>query len=132
MGVCFCAVGFWFVCLDCTSCYISVELTVIPMVIFCLYLVFFSLGCGPILSAMVGEIFPKEFKGMCGSIAMFVNWGSTFVVTVIFSAFKDAAPPYVPFFIYGLFCFICNVFCFFIVVETKGKMLEEIQKELQN
>lgn len=132
MGVCLCAVGFWFVCLDCTSSDISAELRVIPMALFCLYLMFFSLGCGPIPFTMVGEIFPKELKGICGSIAGFVNWGSACIVTVTFSKLKDAAPPYVPFFIYALFCFICNVFCFFIVVETKGKTLEEIQKELQN
>ena len=93
---------------------------------------FFSLGYGPILFPMIDEIFPTELKGMCGSIAGFINWVSTFIVTATFSKFNDAAPAYVPFFMYALFCFICNILSFFIVVETRGKMLEEIQKELQN
>jgi ABC-type transport system involved in multi-copper enzyme maturation permease subunit len=67
---------------------------------------------------MLGKIYPKELKGMCGSIAGFVNWESTFIITAIFSRFRDAAPAYVPFFIYALFCFICNVFCFFILVKN--------------
>jgi nitrate/nitrite transporter NarK len=125
-----CAAGLWFVCLDCTS-DVSTEFGVIPKAIFCLYLIFFSLGSGPIPFAMTGEIFPKELKGMCGSNARFVNWGSTFIVTATFSKFKDTAPAYVPFFIHALFCFTCNVFCFFIVVKTTGKTLEEIQKELR-
>lgn len=132
MGVCLCAVGLWYICSEGTSSQTSTELRTIPIAVFCLYLIFCSLGCDPIPYVMVGEIFPKELKGMCGSIAGFVNWGSIFIVTATFSKFKDTAPPYVPFFIYALFCFIFNIFCFFIVVETKGKTLEEIQKELQN
>jgi SP family facilitated glucose transporter-like MFS transporter 8 len=132
MGVFLYAIGCWYMYLDSSTSEISNAIESIPILIFCLYLIFFSLGCGPIPWTMVGEIFPKELKGMCGSIAGFVNWGFVFIITVTFSKFKDATPSYVPYFTYALFCFTANVFFYFVVIETKGKKLEEIQRELQN
>ncbi|XP_069694804.1 facilitated trehalose transporter Tret1-like [Periplaneta americana] len=131
MAICLCAVGGWYIYLDSVKdSEINTGLRALPIIFFCAYLLFFSFGCGPIPWAMMGELFPKELKGICGSIAAFVNWGFAFIITVTFEKFEEETPHYVSFFIYAGFCVATVFFVIFIVIETKGKTLEEIEKEL--
>ena len=56
-------------------------MTVISAVV---YIVFFSIGPGAIPWLITPELFNTDARGKATSIAVFVNWFGTFVVTVSF------------------------------------------------
>nr|CAD7588282.1 unnamed protein product [Timema genevievae] len=102
----------------------------LPLVSVCLFIVMFSFGYGPIPWLMVGELFPNQIKGTASSIACLLNWFLSFLVTKFFSDMVTAFGIYTTFWIFSAISCLGTIFVFFIVPETKGKSLEEIQKEL--
>nr|CAD7427427.1 unnamed protein product [Timema monikensis] len=102
----------------------------LPLVSVCLFIVMFSFGFGPIPWLMVGELFPNQIKGTASSIACLLNWFLSFLVTKFFSDMVTAFGIYTTFWIFSAISCLGTIFVFFIVPETKGKSLEEIQKEL--
>jgi SP family facilitated glucose transporter-like MFS transporter 8 len=90
----------------------------------------FSFGFGPIPWMMMPEIFAPEVKGIAGSSACLFNWLTAFIVTKFYSDMTEAVQSYGTFWIFSLFCAIGIVFVYFLVPETKGKTLDEIQREL--
>ncbi|KAH0540961.1 hypothetical protein KQX54_020680 [Cotesia glomerata] len=102
----------------------------LPLVSICLFIILFSLGFGPIPWMMMGEIFDNQVKSVAGSSACLFNWLMAFVVTKFFSDIQDALGTDMTFWIFSIICAIGVAFVFFIVPETKGKTLEQIQIEL--
>jgi MFS family permease len=49
-----------------------------------LYMVFFSIGPGPIPWIITSELFNSDARGKASSVAVFVNFLSNFIVTFIF------------------------------------------------
>jgi SP family facilitated glucose transporter-like MFS transporter 8 len=90
----------------------------------------FSLGFGPLPWMMMGELFAPNIKGAASSIAVCANW--TLVVIVTFSVEKiiDCFGEHWTFWLFALVCCTATVFIFFVVPETKGKTLTEIQRIL--
>ncbi|XP_048513092.1 facilitated trehalose transporter Tret1-2 homolog [Athalia rosae] len=85
---------------------------------------------GPVPWTYMGEIFPPELKGVASSSAAFLNWLLAFVVTVPFSSMIAAIGGSATFWIFSVICFLNVAFCYFCMIETKGKTLEEILREL--
>ncbi|XP_046993102.1 facilitated trehalose transporter Tret1-like [Schistocerca americana] len=102
----------------------------LPLVSMCLFIVVFSLGFGPIPWMMMSELFAPTIKGVASSVACLLNWFLAFIVTKFFSDMKDAFGSDVTFFIFAAISTLGTVFVFFIVPETKGKSLEEVQRVL--
>ncbi|KAJ8894780.1 hypothetical protein PR048_000087 [Dryococelus australis] len=102
----------------------------LPLASLCVYIVLFSFGVGPIPWLMVGELFPAQIKGAASSIACLVNWLLSFIVTKFFSDLLTSIGPDYTFWMFGVILCVGTLFVFFIVPETKGKTLEEIQSDL--
>ncbi|XP_074106844.1 facilitated trehalose transporter Tret1 isoform X1 [Cotesia typhae] len=102
----------------------------LPLLSICLFIILFSLGFGPIPWMMMGEIFDNQVKSVAGSSACLFNWLMAFVVTKFFSDIQDALGTDMTFWIFSVICAIGVAFVFFVVPETKGKTLEQIQIEL--
>lgn len=102
----------------------------LPLLSLCLFMVAFSLGFGPIPWMIVSELFPPATKGTAGSIASCFNWVLAFLVTKFYSNMSDGmgTGPTFWLFMAVLACGTC--FVFFFVKETKGKTIEEIQRQL--
>ncbi|XP_051172813.1 facilitated trehalose transporter Tret1-like isoform X2 [Leptopilina boulardi] len=103
----------------------------LPLTSVCLFIVLFSLGFGPIPWMMIGEIFSLQTKGTAGSAACLFNWLMAFVVTKFFNNLTAELGNSVTFFIFSVVCAVGFFFVFFLVPETKGKTLQEIQAELE-
>lgn len=103
------------------------SLGIIPIVAMCVFIILFSLGFGPIPWMMMGELFANDIKGLAGSAAGAFNWTLAFVITSTFVPLKNAFGDGPTFWIFGAFCLVGTLFTFFIVPETKGKSLAEIQ-----
>ncbi|XP_011158174.1 facilitated trehalose transporter Tret1 isoform X2 [Solenopsis invicta] len=120
--------GVYFYCIENNTAFDDIKwFALIPL---CVFLVLFSFGFGPIPWMMMPEIFAPEVKGVAGSSACLFNWLMAFVITKFYTDMVAAVEPYGTFWIFCLFCIIGTVFVYFLVPETKGKTLDEIQREL--
>lgn len=102
----------------------------LPLVSVCVFIILFSLGFGPIPWMMMGEIFAPEVKGVAASSACLFNWLMAFVVTKFYDDMNKAIGIAGTFWIFSGICAIGIFFVYFLVPETKGKTLPEIQSEL--
>lgn len=99
----------------------------LPLVCLVLFIVSFSLGFGPIPWMMMAELFPVEFRGTASGITVITNWCLVFVVTLCFPLMKNAIGIYSCFWFFSAFMIICVFFVFFLIPETKGKTVSQIQ-----
>ncbi|KPJ13961.1 Facilitated trehalose transporter Tret1 [Papilio machaon] len=99
----------------------------LPLVCLVLFIISFSLGFGPIPWMMMAELFSVEFRGSASGITVVVNWCLVFIVTLCFPLMKDAIGIYSCFWFFAAFMIICIFFVFFLIPETKGKTVSQIQ-----
>eukprot|EP01095_Lingulamoeba_sp_RSL-Kostka_P000895 TRINITY_DN11191_c0_g1_i1.p1 TRINITY_DN11191_c0_g1~~TRINITY_DN11191_c0_g1_i1.p1 ORF type:complete len:329 (+),score=84.79 TRINITY_DN11191_c0_g1_i1:1084-2070(+) len=93
-----------------------------------MYLVFFAPGMGPVPWALNSEIYPLHVRSMGSSIATSANWISNLVISATFLTLVNYIEAYGAFFLYSFISFVCLIFVFFLVPETKGYRLEQIQE----
>lgn len=102
----------------------------LPLASVCLFILMSALGFGPIPFMMVGELFSPQVKGIAGSSACCFCWLMAFVVTKCYPDFSVMFGTYTTIWIFSAVAALGSVFVVFIVPETKGKSLEQIQVEL--
>lgn len=102
----------------------------LPLVSVGLFLVMCSFGFGPIPWMMVGELFSPQIKGVAGSSACCFNWMMAFLVARWYNELAIAFGIHTTFWIFSAISGLGILFVVFIVPETKGKSLEQIQVEL--
>lgn len=129
MAVCTLLLGVYFYLMNETHDDVS-NLGWLPVTSVCVFIVVFSLGYGPIPWMMVGELFAPHIKGFASSLSCVLNWILAFLVTKFYSDLADSFGAHTTFWIFAVISVIGTVFVFFLVPETKGKTLDEIQKEL--
>jgi MFS family permease len=92
----------------------------------------FAISLGPVMWVLLSEIFPNEQRAAAISVAGFFNALVSASVTFIFpwelSTFGSAGT----FLIFGLFASAAFLFVLFVVPETKGRTLEELEGELMS
>ena len=89
----------------------------------------FAMALGPIPWILCSEIFPMRIRGRAMSVATFVIWSSCYVVAQTFPMLNDNPQigPAITFWIFSFFSAVAFIFVWFIVKETKGRSLEEIE-----
>lgn len=100
-----------------------------------LILVMLAIGCyamtlAPIAWVVISEIFPTKIRGMAMAVATFSLWTACFVLTYSFPLLNSALGAHGTFWLYGIICLLGFLFVKKNLPETKGKSLEEIEKEL--
>lgn len=126
MCVCLVVLGIYFF-LQSGSPETAKKITFIPIIAICLYICGFSLGGGPLPWAMIGEMLPSRIKGPTAAFIAFTNWILAFAVSSTFPLFLDILGAGT---IYWIFAGVCGLgipFVIFVLIETKGKDLDEIQ-----
>lgn len=99
----------------------------IPLLSLSLFIVAFSIGFGPIPWMMAGELCLINIKAFVSSTAGTLNWLLSFAVTSTFSALRVSMGMGQVFWIFSSIMVLAFLFIFFIVPETKGKSVDEIQ-----
>ncbi|KAM3959838.1 facilitated trehalose transporter Tret1 [Aphomia sociella] len=99
----------------------------LPLVCLILFITSFSLGFGPIPWMMMGELFTVEYRSAATSITVIVNWFMVFIVTLCFPLMRDALGIYSCFWFFSVIMIVCVFFVFFLIPETKGKTVSQIQ-----
>ncbi|XP_037869679.1 facilitated trehalose transporter Tret1 isoform X4 [Bombyx mori] len=99
----------------------------LPLLSLSLFIIAFSLGFGPIPWMMAGDLCNIDIKAFVGSTAGTLNWLLSFTVTSTFLALNTAIGSGQVFWMFAGIMLIGFVFIFFVIPETKGKSLQEIQ-----
>lgn len=90
----------------------------------------YSMSLAPVVWVLISEIFPNRIRGTAMSVAVSFLWIACFILTYTFPILKSLLGVSVTFWIYGGICAFAFVFLFFRLPETKGKSLEQIERDL--
>jgi sugar porter (SP) family MFS transporter len=93
-----------------------------------MYVASFAVAMGPVVWVVMAEIFPTRIRGRAMSIATVCLWLSCFAVTQLFPIMLERLEGKV-FFIYAIICAAAFVFVAAVLPETKGRSLEEIERQ---
>lgn len=100
-------------------------LIIVVMAIAC-----YAMTLATVMWVIISEIFPNRIRGISMSVCTFALWSACFVLTYTFPVLNSSMGAAGTFWLYGLICLGGGVFVAFYLPETKGKSLEEIEKEL--
>ncbi|XP_052842873.1 facilitated trehalose transporter Tret1-2 homolog [Drosophila gunungcola] len=96
----------------------------------CIFIIGFSVGFGPVPWVMMAELFAEDVKAIAGSIAGTTNWLAAFVVTLLFPVLNEQIGATACFGIFFGFAVAAFLFVLFLIPETKGRTINEIQAKL--
>ncbi|CAH1404635.1 unnamed protein product [Nezara viridula] len=102
----------------------------VPIGAMILYVLLFGIGYGPIPWMISSELLPPEIKSTCSGIAAGFNWLVAFVVTKSFQPLVAGVGSAVTFWIFSGFNALSLIFVTFVLLETKGKSIAEVQEIL--
>ena len=91
-----------------------------------LYVIFFNLSWGPIMWVMLGEMFPNQIRGSGLAVAGFAQWIANAAISVSFPSLAVSPGLAMTYFGYAFFALISFFFVQKMVVETKGRELEDM------
>ena len=93
-----------------------------------LYIMFFAFSLGPIMFVITSEVSPLRIRGVMMSIAMMSNFAFNFMVSLSFLPMLKAFGEFNTFMLFAVISFVSIIFVRFVIPETKGKSLEEIER----
>lgn len=124
MGICLIILGVYFKIQETTN---LSAIGWLPLVCLVLFIISFSMGFGPIPWMMMAELFSVELRGTASGLTVIINWFLVFIVTLCFPLMKDAIGIYSCFWFFACVMVLCIFFVFFLIPETKGKTMSQIQ-----
>ncbi|XP_027364839.1 inositol transporter 1-like [Abrus precatorius] len=92
-----------------------------------LYIAFFSPGMGPVPWTVNSEIYPEEYRGICGGMSATVCWVSNLIVSQSFLSIAEAIGLGSTFLILAGICVFAFLFVLMYVPETKGLTFDEVE-----
>lgn len=90
----------------------------------------YAMSLAPIVWVVLSEIFPVRVRGMAMALSTFFLWVACFLLTYTFPILNEAVGASGTFWLYGGICLAGFFFIRAKLPETKGKTLEELEKEL--
>jgi len=87
----------------------------------------FAVGLGPVFWLMLSEIYPLRIRGRAMSVGTVANWSANLIVALSFLTLTQVLGTAPTFWLYGVVSVGAWVFAFFLVPETKGRSLEDIE-----
>lgn len=103
--------------------------------IFMVILVMLAIACyamtlGPVTWVLLAEIFPNKIRGIAMAVCTFALWTGCFTLTYSFPLLNASLGSFGTFWLYSAICLIGFIYFSKRLTETKGKTLEELEKEL--
>lgn len=88
----------------------------------------FAISMGPVVWLIIAEIFPTRIRGRATAIASVALWAADYLVSQTFPMLLAGVGPANTFWSFGVMSIIAFLFTLFVVPETKGRSLEEIER----
>lgn len=90
----------------------------------------YAVSLAPVTWVLISEIFPNRIRGRAISISTVALWLAYSILVFTFPILAESLGEHVPFIAYAIICILGFLFIKFKLTETKGKSLEEVEKEL--
>jgi SP family sugar porter-like MFS transporter len=90
----------------------------------------YGMSLAPVVWVVIAEIFPNRIRGAAMSVSVSALWIACFILTVTFPFLNRGLGQAGTFWIYAAICIAGFLFIKLRVPETKGKTLEEIERDL--
>jgi sugar porter (SP) family MFS transporter len=90
----------------------------------------YSMSLAPVTWVVISEIFPNRIRGAAMSVSVASLWVACFILTYTFPRLNAAFGPAGTFWLYAAICVGGFVFILLKLPETKGKSLEQIERDL--
>jgi SP family xylose:H+ symportor-like MFS transporter len=90
----------------------------------------YALSLAPVTWVLISELFPNRVRGVAVSISVSALWIASFVLTFTFPILNRVLGSAGTFWTYAGICFAGFLLVFLCVPETKGKTLEQIERDL--
>ena len=90
----------------------------------------FAVSLGPVMWVLFSEIFPNRIRGIAISVVGVINSTVSFSVQLIFPWELTNLGAALTFLIYGLFAVLGLILVVWLLPETRGKTLEQLETEL--
>ncbi|CAH1737302.1 unnamed protein product [Aphis gossypii] len=81
---------------------------------------------------MIGEVFPRQIRGMLGGVATCVGHFSIFIVLQTYPMLQELVTKPGTFAVYGVVSLLSTLFFYYFCPETKNKTLQEIEDSFHN
>jgi sugar porter (SP) family MFS transporter len=96
------------------------------------FIAFFAFSQGAVIWVFISEIFPNSVRSQGGSLGSFTHWIMAAAISWIFPVIVEGSPlgGHYAFLFYAAMMAASFLFIWRVMPETKGKSLEQIQKEL--
>jgi sugar porter (SP) family MFS transporter len=90
----------------------------------------YAMSLAPVTWVVISEIFPNRIRGAAMSAAVTALWTACFALTYSFPGMNRALGASGTFWVYSAICAAGFAFILFRLPETKGRSLEEIEREM--
>jgi MFS transporter, SP family, arabinose:H+ symporter len=90
----------------------------------------YAMTLAPVTWVLLSEIFPNRIRGFAMSVGTFALWAACFVLTYSFPLLNKMLKASGTFWLYGFICVLGFWFILKKLPETKGKSLEEIERQI--
>ena len=102
----------------------------------CIYIFFFATTWGPGAWVVIGEVFPLPIRSRGVALSTASNWLWNCIITIITPYITSTAGGGVDlgpkiFFLWGSLCTLCFIYSYFLIPETKGLTLEQVDRMLE-
>jgi SP family sugar:H+ symporter-like MFS transporter len=99
----------------------------------CFYIFFFACSWGPVGWVVVGEVFPLRLRAKSVALSVSSNWLLNWAIAYATPYMVDEGPGNAAlgakvFFVWGTCCFVCALFIYFFIYETKDLTLEQVDE----
>ena len=112
------------------TCYFLEVKGIIMVVLVVTAISVYAMTLGPVTWTLLAEIFPNRVRGVAMAACTFALWAGCCTLTFSFPSMNAALGSSGTFWIYSAICCCAFIFLFRNCPETKGKSLEELEKEL--
>lgn len=103
----------------------------LPLTSLIVYMIFYNASFGSLPWVILGETFPANVKAVAASLATSVCLITGFLISYFFPLLSALGTYYV-FWLFAVSCLLAFFFILFVVFETKGLSLQDIQNKLNN
>ncbi len=90
----------------------------------------YAMSLAPVAWVVISEIFPNRIRGAAMAVAVSALWIACFILTYTFPILNAKLGSAGTFWLYAAICVLGFIFIKFKLPETKGKTLEQIEREL--
>jgi len=90
----------------------------------------YAFSLAPVVWVLLSELFPNRIRGAAMAISVFALWTANWALTQLFPIMDSSLGIAGSFWIFGGICAASFIYLLIVLPETKGKTLEDIEREL--